>query len=69
MEQEHVNTDMLGQKDKLDEIELEFLDKDENVIKDLDSEGGDMPPLDLHKKEDDEDEEEDETSPIEDAGE
>eukprot|EP00957_Ditylum_brightwellii_P078620 5977251-Ditylum_brightwellii.AAC.1 len=28
--QEHVNEDMLEQKDKLDEIELEFLDKYEN---------------------------------------
>eukprot|EP00957_Ditylum_brightwellii_P209182 15360704-Ditylum_brightwellii.AAC.1 len=69
MKQDHVNEDMLEQKDELDEIELEFLDKDENVIKDLDSGEDDMPSLALHKDEVDEEEEEDETSPIEDAGE
>eukprot|EP00957_Ditylum_brightwellii_P174134 13257994-Ditylum_brightwellii.AAC.1 len=68
-EQEHVNEDMSEQKDKLDEIKLDFLDKDENVIKDLDSGEDDMPPLALHKDEDDEEEDEDETSPIENAGE
>eukprot|EP00957_Ditylum_brightwellii_P013806 1040273-Ditylum_brightwellii.AAC.1 len=70
-EQEHVNEDMSEQKDELDEIELAFLDKDDNTIKDLDSGEDDMPPLALREAEEDEkeDKEEDETSPIEDAGE
>eukprot|EP00957_Ditylum_brightwellii_P098838 7529801-Ditylum_brightwellii.AAC.1 len=62
---------MSEQKDEMDKIELEFLDKDDNVIKNLDSGEDDMLPLALRKDEEDEDEdedyEEDETSPIEDA--
>eukprot|EP00957_Ditylum_brightwellii_P146993 11191193-Ditylum_brightwellii.AAC.1 len=72
-EQEHVNEGMSEQKDELDEIVLEFLDKDDNVIKDLDSGEDGMPPLALRKDKEDEDEDEDKdkdkTSLIEIAGE